>query len=209
MKLIPRRTALATLLTPAVNLGLMSASREAEAGRFPMPKQLVTAFRGGPAKTRGMLTLGGLYGLGLLVILLLVGLLEGNPEGAATMTAEEAMRSMVTSPALWFGLVAMMPLQMLFWHAPALLFWHGVPPVKSLFFSLVTCVRNFGAMAVYGLVWFAVVLAGSIVLSLVASVAMAAAGSVGVAVLVGGSFVLTAMFLTSTWFSFRDCFQAD
>ena len=39
--------------------------------------------------------------------------------------------------------------------------------------------------------------------------AMAAAGSVGVAVLVGGSFVLTAMFLTSTWFSFRDCFQAD
>ena len=61
-------TALATLLTPAINLALMSATREADAGRFPMPVQLLTAFRGGPDKTRGMLTLGGLYGLGMLVI---------------------------------------------------------------------------------------------------------------------------------------------
>lgn len=198
-------TALATLLTPAVNLGLMSASREAEAGRFPMPKQLVTAFRGGPAKTRGMLTLGGLYGLGLLVILLLVGLLEGNPEGAATMTAEEAMRSMVTSPALWFGLVAMMPLQMLFWHAPALLFWHGVPPVKSLFFSLMACWANKGALLVFMLGWMGVFMLLGLVISVVG--ALLGGAQVLTIILYPAVLFMASMFFTSIYFTFRDSFH--
>lgn len=198
-------TALATLLTPAVNLGLMSASREADAGRFPMPKQLITAFRGGPAKTRGMLTLGGLYGLGLLLILLLVGLMEGSPEGAATMTAEEAMRSMVTSPALWFGLVAMMPLQMLFWHAPALLFWHGVPPVKSLFFSLMACWANKGALLVFLLGWTGLFVAFSVSLSLLSAL-LGGAEAAGLIVYPAVLF-MASMFFTSIWFTFRDSFD--
>ncbi|WP_066259254.1 BPSS1780 family membrane protein [Hydrogenophaga flava] len=200
-------TALATLLTPAVNLGLMSASREAEAGRFPMPKQLVTALRGGPAKTRGMLTLGGLYGLGLLVILLLVGLMEGNPEGAATMTAEEAMRSMVTSPALWFGLAAMMPLQMLFWHAPALLFWHDVPPVKSLFFSLMASWANKGALLVFLLGWTGLFVAFSVSLSLLSAL-LGGADAAGLIVYPAVLF-MASMFFTSIWFTFRDSFDAE
>ena len=81
--------ALSALLTPVINLGLMSATREATAGRFPMPTQLLTGFRGGPDKTRGMLSLGGLYGLGVLLILLLAGLMAEGSETAATMTAEE------------------------------------------------------------------------------------------------------------------------
>lgn len=200
-------TALATLLTPAVNLGLMSAAREAHAGRFPMPVHLLTAFRGGPAKTRGMLTLGGLYGLGLLVVLLLVGLMEGNAEGAATMTAEEAMRSMVASPALWFGLAVMMPLQMLFWHAPALLFWHGVPPAKSLFFSLMACWANKGALLVFLLGWTSLFVAFSVALSLVSAL-LGGAGAAGLIVYPAVLF-MASMFFTSIWFTFRDSFEAS
>ena len=50
------------------------------------------------------------------------------------------------------------PLFLMFWHAPALVHWHGVSPVKSLFFSLVACLKNFGAYLVYGLGWLAVFL---------------------------------------------------
>lgn len=199
-------TALATLLTPAINLGLMSATREAEADRFPMPVQLLTAFRGGPDKTRGMLSLGGLYGLGLLTILLVVGLIEGSPEVPASMTAEEAMRSVLSSPALWLGLAAMLPLQMLFWHAPALLFWHRVPPVKSLFFSLMACWANKGALLVFLLGWTGLFVAFSLALSLVSAL-LGGSQLAGVIVYPAVLF-MASMFFTSIWFTFRDSFDA-
>lgn len=200
-------TALATLLTPAINLALMSATREADAGRFPMPVQLLTAFRGGPDKTRGMLTLGGLYGLGMLVILLLVGLIEGSPEVPSTLTPEEAMRGMLSSPALWLGIALMMPLQMLLWHAPALLFWHGVPPVKSLFFSLMACWSNKGALLVFLLGWSVVFVVFSLGLSLVA--ALLGGSQVAGLIVYPAVLFMASMFFTSIWFTFRDSFDAD
>jgi hypothetical protein len=197
--------ALSALLTPVINLGLMSATREATAGRFPMPTQLLTGFRGGPDKTRGMLSLGGLYGLGVLLILLLAGLMAGGPETAATMTAEEAMRAFLASPALWFMMGAMLPLQMLFWHAPALLFWHGVPPVKSLFFSLMACWANKGALLVFLLGWAALFVVLSIAMSLVSALL----GGIAGAVVYPAVLFMASMFFTSIWFTFRDSFDVD
>ena len=49
---------LALVLLPACTLGLMAASREAKAGKFPMPSIMVSAFRAGTTKTRAMLMLG-------------------------------------------------------------------------------------------------------------------------------------------------------
>ena len=197
--------ALSALLTPAINLGLMSATREATAGRFPMPAQLLTAFRGGPDKTRGMVSLGGLYGLGLLLILLLAGLLEGGADVPATMTAEEAMRSALGSPALWVALVSMLPLQMLFWHAPALLFWHGVPPVKSLFFSLMACWANKGALLVFLFGWAALLVVFSLALSLVS--ALLGGAEIAGAIVYPAVLFMASMFFTSIWFTFRDSFD--
>jgi hypothetical protein len=196
--------ALSALLTPAINLGLMSATREASAGRFPMPTQLLTAFRGGPEKTRGVMTLGGLYGLGLLVVLLVAGLMEGGTDVPATMTAEEAMRSALASPSLWFALVAMLPLQMLFWHAPALLFWHGVPPVKSLFFSLMACWANKGALLVFLLGWTGLFVVLSLALSLLG--ALLGGAQIAGAIVYPAVLVMASMFFTSIWFTFRDSF---
>jgi hypothetical protein len=196
--------ALSALLTPAINLGLMSATREATAGRFPMPKQLLTAFRGGPDKTRGVLSLGGLYGLGLLLVLLIAGLMEGSADVPATMTAEEAMRTALGSPALWFALVAMLPLQMLFWHAPALLFWHGVPPVKSLFFSMMACWANKGALLVFLLGWSGLFVVLSLVISVVGGL-LGGSQIVG-AIVYPAVLFMASMFFTSIWFTFRDSF---
>ena len=197
--------AISSLLTPAVNLGLMSATREAEAGRFPMPTQLLTAFRGGPDKTRGMMILGGLYGAGLLLILLLASLLDSNTELPSTMSADEAMRAALASPGLWVAMLAMLPLQMLFWHAPALMFWHNVPPVKSLFFSLMACWTNKGALTVFMLGWSALFITFSLGISLLGA-ALGGASAMGV-ILYPAVLLMASMFFTSIWFSFRDSFS--
>jgi hypothetical protein len=200
-------TALATLLTPAINLGLMSATREAEAGRFPMPTQLLTAFRSGPAKTRGIMTLGGLYGAGLLVIMLVAGLMQGSVDTPDSLTTEEAMRMAISSPALWLAMVAMLPLQMLFWHAPALLFWHGIPPVKSLFFSMMACWANKGALLVFLLGWSGLFVVFSLGLSLVG--ALLGGSQVAGVIVYPAVLFMASMFFTSIWFTFRDSFEPD
>ena len=60
---------LAMVLLPGTTLGLMAATREAAAGKFPMPLMLLTGFRAGPQALRSMLILGALYALGFLVAL--------------------------------------------------------------------------------------------------------------------------------------------
>ncbi len=72
-----------------------------------------------------------------------------------------------------------LPLSLAFWHAPALVHWHGVPPAKSLFFSFVACFKNFGALFVFGLVWVGVFIGSGIVLSLIATPAGRRVGSPG------------------------------
>lgn len=214
--------ALAVALAPASTLALMVAAEQASRlapgrlaadGRPASSVLLMAAFRAVRDDIRPLAMLGALYGAAVLLVGLLATALVGDPFQSA-FDAQGAPRPEVVQSAAFQGALLLrmalyLPVALAFWHAPALVHWHGVPPVKSLFFSVVTCLRNFGAMAVFGLVWLAVLLAASLALSLVASVAMAAAGGLGVAVMVGGSFVLTAMFLASTWFSFRDCFQAD
>jgi hypothetical protein len=102
--------------------------------------------------------------------------------------------------------VLYLPLSLLFWHAPALVHWHGITPVKSLFFSAVACVRNAGAFTVFGLVWMAAFL----------GMATAVALLVGIlgnpelinAILFPLGLAMAAMFFTSFYFTYRDCFDA-
>jgi hypothetical protein len=98
--------------------------------------------------------------------------------------------------------VLYLPVSLAFWHAPALVHWHGVPPVKSLFFSFVACVRNAGAFTMYGLAWFgviAVILAAS-------ALATAVSPWLGGVVFGAASTLASITFYISIWFTFRDSF---
>lgn len=200
-------TALSALLTPAINLGLMSATREASAGRFPMPNQLLTAFRGSPTATRGMFSLGGLYGLGLMLLLLVAGLIDSavvDPVAPQDLSPADAMRLALGSPALWIALVLMLPLQMLFWHAPALLFWHGVPPIKSLFFSALAIWANKGALLLFLIGWTGLfALLGAALSMIVVAFGGPEAASV---VMYPAVLLVASMFFTSIWFTVRDSY---
>lgn len=202
-------SALALALLPGATLGLMAASKEASEGKFPMPLMLISAFRAGRQQVRSMLTLGALYALGFVLVLGLSALIDGGKFAklyvmGAPMTTEilqdgDFRLAMLVASALY------LPLSLLFWHAPALVHWHGIPPVKSLFFSLVACVRNFWAFAVYGLVWMGLFLIFGIIMATLAGV-FGSTDAVAIA-LYPAAMLMAAMVFTSIYFTFLDSFE--
>jgi hypothetical protein len=149
-----------------------------------------------------MLTLGVIYTVGSLLAGF-VGLLIVGDSSAAT----EAAPSTEIDPRLFLILLLRLPLLVLFWHAPALVHWHGVTPVKSLFFSAVAWVRNFGAFAVYSLAWAAVFV---VIGFCVSAIGMMLGGqAVANSIMLPTALVLVAMFTSSLYFTFRDSFRAD
>jgi hypothetical protein len=194
---------LGAMLVPAATLGLMAATAEAARGRFPMPSVLISAFRAGRQRAGAMLMLGAIYTAGSLLAGLLAGaLVPDSPPavGADSQNPTLDAQSMVL-------LLLHLPLVILFWHAPALVHWHGVAPVKSLFFSAVACLRNMSALLIYGFAWMVVFLVVGFVLS---SLGMMLGGvAVARSVMMPTVLLLVAMFSTSLYFTFRDSFQAD
>jgi len=182
------------MLVPAATLGLMAASEEATKGRFPMPSIVLSACRAGRRQVRAMLVLGVIYTAGSMLATSLGTLITGD---RAASPAEIDTGTLVV-------LALHAPLFLMFWHAPALVHWHGVSPVKSLFFSAVACLKNFGAFLVYGLAWFAIFLgigsAFGLLGVLIGGVDLARA------VMLPMALLLAAMFSTSIYFTFRDSF---
>ena len=190
------------LLVPAATLGLMAATAEAERGKFPMPTVLVSAFRAGKQRAAAMLQLGAIYTACSMLATLLGTMLGGTPPQATDPNAPPQL----DAGALW-TLLLHTPLFMLFWHAPALVHWHGVPPVKSLFFSAVACLRNLGAFAVYTFIWSLVFMGVAFVFGTLGLLFGGAGGARGA--IMPAALLMAAMFSSSVWFTFRDSFTAD
>jgi hypothetical protein len=153
---------IAMALLPAITLGLMAATREAEQGRFPMPLTLLIAFRAGPKKSQAMLKLGAIYTLGFLCVIGVAYLVDGGDFVRMYLGGQPPTSAMLTSgsfqSAMWIFIGLHLPLSLLFWHAPALVYWQDLPLIKSMFFSIIACLRNFWAYAVFALMWMTVML---------------------------------------------------
>jgi len=211
-------TVFALMLLPTMTLGLMAASAEAAktdgAQKPPAAAVFLAALNAARIGIRPMLVLGGLYAALFLLVMGISALADGGQFARVYLMGGTVSREMAESgdfqAALWIAMALYLPLSLAFWHAPALVHWHGVSAGKSLFFSFVACFRNLGAMFVFGLTWVGVFVVSGIVLSLVATLFAAVAGegavAAGGALMVGGALVMAAMFFTSTWFTFRDSF---
>jgi hypothetical protein len=199
---------LAMTLLPAATLGLMAATREAANGKFPMPLILFTALRSEPAKMRAILTLGALYASGFMLAMGGSYLVDGGGFARLYLGGSAPTPELLQSPefqyAMWVFIGLHLPLSLMFWHAPALVFWHDLPPVKSLFFSLVACFRNFWAFTLFGILWMGVmvlsVLAVTTISTLVGSPDLAGT------LLFPMLMLVASMFFTSLYFTFCDCF---
>ena len=216
---------LGLMLIPAMTLGLMVATeqvataREGNDGKVKLATAtvFVTSLSAVRQRARSLAILGFLFAMCVLAAVWLASLFDGgqlqslvSEDGTANI---ETIQSAAFQLAFVLRLAFYVPISLLFWYAPALVHWHGITPVKSLFFSLVACFRNFGAMTIFGVVWMLMSLAASVVLGLIGTVAIAIAGGAGggfgAALIVGGSLALTAMFFCTNWFMFRDTFQVE
>ncbi|MDR0274544.1 MAG: hypothetical protein LBI48_04225 [Burkholderiaceae bacterium] len=206
-------------LTPAATVGFMAATEHVQAGRFPLPTVLATAFLRSPRNMRAMLLLGVLFAGGVALTEAIFGLLDGGHLAQLQASAQkltpdlaqnaDAQAAFAAAALRSFALLALLslPVTILFWHAPALVHWHGVPPVKSLFFSAVAVLKNARAFVLYGLAWLLISFAASLLLTALALVAGSTAIiEYGIAPV---GLMMTAMVLTSLWFTFRDSFSPD
>jgi len=217
---------LGLMVIPAMTLGLMVATeqvslgreaRDANKARVPTAVVFVAALSAVRQRAKSLAILGFMFALCVLAAVWLASLFDDgqlqnlvSDDGTANV---EVMQSAAFQLAFMLRLVFYVPISLLFWHAPALVHWHGITPVKSLFFSVVACFRNIDAMAMFGIVWVLMSLAASVVLGLIGTVAVAVAGGAGggfgAALIIGGSLALTAMFFCTNWFMFRDTFQVE
>jgi len=200
---------LALVILPGATLGLMAATKEALTGKFPMPLLLVSGFRAGKQQLQAMLMLGAIYAAGFLLVLGISALADGGKFarlylGGGSMSVE-LLQAGDFQLAVLLSMALYLPLSLLFWHAPALVHWHGVQPVKSLFFSLVACLRNFWAFTLFGLAWMGVFVGMGTAVSLVASL-LGSVEVVGV-MMFPLAMLMAAMFFTSLYFTFHDCFE--
>ena len=208
-------TVLALGLLPLTTLVMMVAAQETSVGRRPLPSVLVAAWRAGQLELGPMLVLGGYYAFGFLLCMAISALFDGGQFAELYLVGGKLTAETVESGsfqlAMWAFLLLYLPLSLMFWHAPALVHWHGVAPVKSLFFSLVACWRNIGAFTVFGLGWLALMASAGLLMSMITLLLVTAAGLATAGVLTAGLMVLTVMVLatmlfTSSYFTFRDCF---
>jgi hypothetical protein len=123
-----------------------------------------------------------------------------------TLDADTVMKPEFQN-AMWLSLLLYMPMSAVFWHAPALVHWHGVPAIKSLFFSTVACISNWRAFLVFGLLWSVIFLATALIITLLSG--LIGDSDFASLTLLPAMLMLAAMFFCSTYFSFRDCFTSD
>lgn len=203
--------ALALALLPAATLGLMAATLEASKGKFPMPSILISAFRAGQQRKQAMLVLGALYAAGFLGVMGVSALFDGGAFARLYLVGGKVTEELVLQSgfqtAMWVAMALYLPLSLLFWHAPALVHWHGVSPIKSLFFSFMACYKNMGALTVFGLAWIAIFVAATLVVSLIAG--LLANPVLATTVMFPVALVIVTMFFTSIYFTFRDSFVAE
>lgn len=138
--------AISGVLAPFASVGLLGACRDVADGRMPTPLAFAQPFRPTPARAQ-MLRLGIINAILLLVVATLAMVLTPEPPGGE---APQALHE-VPLQSLLVQLLLYLPVMALMWFAPVLTGWHGIPPAKSMFGSLVACWRNVGAMLVFAL----------------------------------------------------------
>ena len=192
------------VLTPAATLGMFVAVERVTNGTFPMPSVFLAGFRSGPACSRSMLVLGLMH-VGILFLLLgALALFFPGPAIQATEATATVPAKVQLSPVILVAAALQLPLLVLFAFAPALVYWHGITPAKSLFFSAIAFWRNIRAFVTYGATWF-LLLALLLILLLLVSGGNRA---VMLQFLAPFFLVFLAMLFTSMYFSFRDSFVA-
>jgi len=162
---------IALVLDPGLSAAFMYASRDVEQQRLVMPTRLVSGFQKEGGVAQRMLMLGLAYAIAMCAVALFFALIDGGEFMRMMNTGDLANADAVQRAAspdnpippsmqlLMLGsvLVAMLVVAA-FWFAPVLVAWHGITPMKAVFFSMVAAWRCRGALLVFALAMFFITL---------------------------------------------------
>lgn len=145
-------TIASTLCFPAFAVSLMNACRNIEAGT-PLAPQLL--FSGFQRNLRSLLTLGAIYLVARVGVLALSPLADDGALLRMVLARYQEPNEAAVMDDMLVGLnpilLLQVPAMIGCWYASVLAAWHGVSPGKALFFSFVTCARNWRAFLVWSL----------------------------------------------------------
>jgi len=198
-------------LMPAIWMAFMLASRRAVEHQRVTPSVLIEPFRDQQDIKQVWMPLGGAYLLCVLIVKMLADALGPGPDVlSSALSSSKELSDVFDNPVvqtdlLWrLGLT--LPLSLVFWHAPALVFWARQPLLKALFFSAMACWHNIGAFVLYGIGWAGVVMALGL-FGGVLRMAIPEPMVINTLMALGGLW-LAASFYASLYFTVIDCFQS-
>ena len=194
------------LLIPAFSVSLMNACRLI-ARKEQLPRQLL--FTGFHRNLQTLIVLGVVYALTILLVFALSSLSDFGlrievPASAQAPAGGAPDRVPLSISPLAF--VLLVPVSLVFNFAPVLVAWHDMSAGKSLFFSLIACLRNWRPFLMYLLALMTATLVGVCVLLMIGGLLGGSAELVMVMVMVAASLILLTLWHTSCYISYRDIF---
>jgi hypothetical protein len=225
---------LGLVLMPAATVGFVLASETIEAGRTPSPAVLAAGLRGPRARQVAMLQVGLAYALCAFVTAWLADVIDGgfyermadyHRRMAEFMAQADAARTTPPDPAqpappgpadlqppsdelvggLLLRLLLPIPLTLVFWHAPVIVYRAGVGAAKAVFASAVACWRNLAAFAVYGLSWVVLLMLSGLLT--VALLSLVGQQRFAVVLSIPAVLMFSTAFYASLYFTVVDCFD--
>lgn len=142
---------LASLLMPALSMGVMNACRAVDHKHKLGPEVLFSGFR---HNLPALIGVGGLYLIASIVVLLLTSLFDDGSLATILRNGELEIDEPSMSKlqlTLMVGLVLSTPVMMAYWFAPILAAWWQLPAPKAMFFSFFACLRNWRPFLVYSI----------------------------------------------------------
>jgi hypothetical protein len=201
--LIPLIGIAAVLLMPILLVGLMEGCRALDMGQELKPAYLLSGFT---RNTGALATLGAVYLMGNLLILLAITMLGGESlmqvlklyaQNKATPENVETLRESLSTAAfaVTIGWLLSIPLLMACWFSPLLIYLHDMRVFQALLVSLKACLLNTMPFLIYGGVVF-------VALFLTTPISLAT----GVIDL--GMWLLAPLLIPSLYASYKDIFPA-
>lgn len=143
---------IASLLMPVFSLGVLNTCRAIDEGRKSGPEILFSGFK---TNLPALVTIGGIYLVGSILVLLLTSLLDGGTLMRLMTGAQELDPESGAVPNFSFTLLVAItlsaPVVMAYWFAPILAGWWQVPAAKAMFFSFYACLQNWRPFLSYGI----------------------------------------------------------
>ncbi|MFY9479504.1 MAG: BPSS1780 family membrane protein [Aquabacterium sp.] len=195
---------------PMIWMAFMLASRRVLSDKRITPLLIGELLKTSEARKR-WLNLGSIYA-GALFLVVALGLILGPGPSAfvealnKTKPTESPLDNAVVLKSMLVWAALALPVSLVFWHTPALVYWGRVPVGKALFFSAVASWRNLSAFAVYGGCWVALQVAVGAVIQ-VLTLVIPSPTLMTVTAVMASMWVLSA-FYASLYFSVVDCFES-